>query len=180
MDDFTSDKITKVLQGDNPLCLLHVPSLGLYLYVSTEKILRRAKSRMDLGTHTPCRISLDCGEILRIDRDGTLTRSVFDDYRLFAHWRSPLWNMPYHYPWEEMEPEKKPVLKEIDGSLKSMQEAVGGTIQALYPFEEPVALICNDEGKLLGLPLNRALRDEEDRIYDIIRDIFPVRGSTRQ
>lgn len=70
--------------------------------------------------------------------------------------------------------------KDIDGSLKSMQEAVGGTIQALYPFEEPVALICNDEGKLLGLPLNRALRDEEGRIYDIIRDIFPVRGSARQ
>ena len=52
-----------------------------------------------------------------------------------------------------VEPGKKPVVREIDGSLKSMQELVGGTIQALYPFEEPVALICNDEGKLLGLPL---------------------------
>ena len=50
-----------------------------------------------------------------------------------------------------VEPGKRPVLKEIDGSLKSMQEIVGGTIQAIYPFEEPVALICNDEGKLLGL-----------------------------
>lgn len=39
-----------------------------------------------------------------------------------------------------------------------MQEIVGGTIQVLYPFAEPVALVCNDEGKLLGLPLNRALR----------------------
>ena len=52
-----------------------------------------------------------------------------------------------------VEPGKKPVLSEIDGSLKSMQEVVGGTIQAIFPFEEPVALICNDEGKLLGLPL---------------------------
>ena len=66
-----------------------------------------------------------------------------------------------------VEPGKTPILKEIDGSLKSMQEIVGGTIQALYPFEEPVALICNDDGKLLGLPLNRGLRDEEGRIYMI-------------
>lgn len=76
-----------------------------------------------------------------------------------------------------VEPGKRPVLKEIDGSLKSMQEIVGGTIQALYPFEEPVALICNDEGKLLGLPLNRALRDEEGRIYDVIAGTFFLCGA---
>lgn len=76
-----------------------------------------------------------------------------------------------------VEPGKQPVLKEIDGSLKSMQEIVGGTIQALYPFEEPVALICNDEGKLLGLPLNRALRDETGQIYDIIAGTFFLCGA---
>ena len=76
-----------------------------------------------------------------------------------------------------VEPGKRPVLKEIDGSLKSMQEIVGGTIQALYPFGEPVALICNDEGKLLGLPLNRALRDEEGRIYDIVAGTFFLCGA---
>lgn len=76
-----------------------------------------------------------------------------------------------------VEPGKKPVLKEIDGSLKSMQEIVGGTIQALYSFEEPVALICNDEGKLLGLPLNRALRDEDGHIYDIVAGTFFLCGA---
>lgn len=76
-----------------------------------------------------------------------------------------------------VEPSKRPVLKEIDGSLKSMQEIVGGTIQALYPFEEPVALICNDEGKLLGLPLNRALRDSKGQIYDIVAGTFFLCGA---
>lgn len=76
-----------------------------------------------------------------------------------------------------VEPGKKPVLKEIDSSLKSMQEAVGGTIQALYPFKEPVALICNDEGKLLDLPLNRALRDENGQIYDIVAGTFFLCGA---
>ena len=76
-----------------------------------------------------------------------------------------------------VEPGKKPVLSEIDGTLQSMQNIVGGTIQAIYPFAEPVALICNDEGKLLGLPLNRALRDEEGRIYDVIAGAFFLCGA---
>lgn len=76
-----------------------------------------------------------------------------------------------------VEPGKEPVLKEIDGSLKSMQEIVGGTIQAIYPFEEPVALICNDEGKLLGLPLNRALRDGCGQLYDAIAGTFFLCGA---
>ena len=71
-----------------------------------------------------------------------------------------------------VEPEKKPVMQNIDDTLTSMQQIVGGTIQAVYPFEEPVALICNDEGKLLNLPLNRALRDSNGAIYDIVAGTF--------
>lgn len=71
-----------------------------------------------------------------------------------------------------VEPGKAPRRAEIDGSLQSMQELVGGTIQAVYPFEEPVALICNDEGKMIGLPLNRCLRNENGEVYDIIAGTF--------
>ena len=73
-----------------------------------------------------------------------------------------------------VEPQKKPVVREIDAGLEAMQKIVGGSIEAVYPFEEPVALICNDEGKLLGLPLNRALRDDEGNVYDIISGTFFV------
>ena len=72
-----------------------------------------------------------------------------------------------------VEPLKVPYEKEIDGSLESMQAVVGGLIQLLYPFEDPeLALICNDEGKILGLPYNRALRDEDGRIYDVVAGTF--------
>lgn len=71
-----------------------------------------------------------------------------------------------------VESEKKPFVQNIDDTLTSMQQIVGGTIQAVYPFEEPVALICNDEGKLLNLPLNRALRDSNGAIYDIVTGTF--------
>ena len=77
-------------------------------------------------------------------------------------------------------PGKKPVKTELDGSLESMQEFVGGTIQAIYPsMEDPIALICNDEGKLLGLPWNRPLFDEDGNLYDIIAGTFFVVGLTK-
>ena len=61
----------------------------------------------------------------------------------------------------------------IEDTLAAMQRAVGGPIQAVYPFEEPVALICHEEGKLLPLPLNRALRSPDTgEIYDIIAGNF--------
>ena len=73
-----------------------------------------------------------------------------------------------------VEPEKKPIVQDIDVGLESMQKIVGGSIEAVYPFDEPVALICNEEGKLLNLPLNRALRDDEGNVYDIISGTFFV------
>ena len=75
-----------------------------------------------------------------------------------------------------VEPMKTPTVQEIDGSLRSMQELVGGTIQAVYPFDDPVALVCNDEGKLLGLPWNRALTDDHGVPYDIVCGTFFVAG----
>ena len=71
-----------------------------------------------------------------------------------------------------VEPQQKPTVQEIGDSLESMQKIVGGLIEAVYPFDEPVALICNEEGKLLNLPLNRALRDDEGTVYDIISGTF--------
>nr|WP_325196458.1 DUF3846 domain-containing protein [uncultured Oscillibacter sp.] len=68
--------------------------------------------------------------------------------------------------------QEKPEVTEIESTLAAMQEIVGGSIQAVYPFEESVALVCNEEGKLLGLPLNRALRDNGGNVYDIITGTF--------
>lgn len=67
-----------------------------------------------------------------------------------------------------LEPEKEARVVEINNALQSMQSVVGGLIEAVYPFEEQVCIVCNEEGKLQGLPLNRALRDADRHIYDII------------
>ena len=75
-----------------------------------------------------------------------------------------------------VEPRKEPYVKEIDPGLHSLQAEVGGDIGAAYPFRDPVALVCNDEGKLIGLDLNRGLRDENGELYDIMAGTFLVVG----
>lgn len=71
-----------------------------------------------------------------------------------------------------VKPKEKAVITEIGADLKSMQEAVGGMIQAVYPFDEQIAIVCNDEGKILELPLNRALKTTDGEIIDIIAGDF--------
>lgn len=67
---------------------------------------------------------------------------------------------------------------ELEDGLGAMQRCVGGNIEVVYePGGRDAALICNDEGKLLGLPLNRALRDEEGQIYDVIAGTFFICGA---
>ncbi len=75
-----------------------------------------------------------------------------------------------------VEPMKEPYVKEIDPGLHSLQAEVGGDIAASYPFDDPVGLVLNDEGKLIGLDLNRSLRDEHGEIYDIVAGSFLVVG----
>lgn len=78
-----------------------------------------------------------------------------------------------------IEPGKAPYVKDIDSGLKSLQNEVAGWIEAIYPFEDPVAVICNEEGKLNGLPLNRALIDDDSgEIYDIVAGTFLITGLT--
>ena len=75
-----------------------------------------------------------------------------------------------------VEPEHKPEVRDIDDSLKAMQKIVGGLIQPIY-LDDSVALICNDEGKLMNLTANRGLRDKNRQIYDIVFGTFFLCGA---
>ena len=71
---------------------------------------------------------------------------------------------------------KKPYVKDIENNLESMQKIVGGYIETIYPFDdENVVLVCNEEGKMNGLPLNRAIYGENslrEVSYQELKTIF--------
>ena len=76
-----------------------------------------------------------------------------------------------------VEPGKAPYETQIGDDLQSMQALVGGYIQAVYPYEEPVALICCESGKLDGLTLNRVLDVYKRQLY---MDVFhPITSGAR-
>lgn len=70
-----------------------------------------------------------------------------------------------------LEPGKLARIEQIDASLEGLQGAVGGYIEAMYPFEEQVCVICNEEGKINGMPWNRAIR-MDGQILDVIAGPF--------
>ena len=76
----------------------------------------------------------------------------------------------------KVEPYQPPEVKEIDSGLASLQHEVEGWIEATYPFEDPVAIICNEEGKLNGMEYNRAIRDETGEVREIIAGPFLIVG----
>jgi len=59
-----------------------------------------------------------------------------------------------------VEPGYLPYEKEIKDDadhLEQMQSIVGGLIEPIYPYHEEVAIVCNEEGLINGLPFNRSV-----------------------
>lgn len=75
-----------------------------------------------------------------------------------------------------VKPGMYPQKVQIDSGLTPLQQAVDGHIEVAYYFEEPVAVIVNEEGKLGGSELNRAICDQDGNIVDIIAGNFLVVG----
>ena len=78
-----------VVKGDNPFCLLHFPRIGLYLYASTEAILRQAVARAWLRWEQAEKVSIDSGDILSVNQRGEIQIDHFEmGWTLYPHCRS--------------------------------------------------------------------------------------------
>lgn len=76
------------------------------------------------------------------------------------------------------EPMRMPYVKDIENSLRNLQEEVNAdTFQAVYPFDDPIALVCDENGKYkpTNRP-NRVLRDADGRVYDVLVGKFFLCG----
>lgn len=75
-----------------------------------------------------------------------------------------------------VEPMKPPKEVQIADTLEAMQGAVGGLIEPFNFTDDPVVIVCNEEGKLTGLPLNRAIYDEQGEMIEIMAGSFLIMG----
>lgn len=126
-----------IVKGNNPLTLYHFPRLGVYVYASTEQILKKGMSVKD----RPFEIPLREGDILRISRSGRYTVETFDTRNLWD-------GRPYFlWPYSDVAPDD-----EYIRDLKSVAPAYGYTAQDIDVFlgyglcpEEIEELMCCGE-----------------------------------
>ncbi len=78
----------------------------------------------------------------------------------------------------KVEPGKKPVVVDIEDKLDVLHDIVGGYIQAISPYEDRVAVVCDDDGKLKGYKPNRILYNKSGEPYDILCGTFLIVGLT--
>ena len=69
------------------------------------------------------------------------------------------------------EPDKLAYVTQIENNLEGLQGAVGGLVETYYPFPEEVCIVCNDEGKINGMQLNRSIV-REGKIIEIMAGPF--------
>lgn len=67
-----------IVKGSNPMNIIHFEELGLYIYASTESIMKKALSKIGFTKLACENIQTEEGDILRIDIDGNITRSQFE------------------------------------------------------------------------------------------------------
>ena len=75
------------VKGNSPLCIYHFPTERFYLYASTEEILASALQKLGWNTFDAERILPECGEIMKICRDGRTQTQVFDSF--LVGWQYP-------------------------------------------------------------------------------------------
>lgn len=71
------DNTLYISKGDNPLCLVHFKQLGLYVYTSTTTIMKNVIKGSFLEHQKFDIIKINEGEIIRIDKNGVLTKDTF-------------------------------------------------------------------------------------------------------
>lgn len=84
------------VKGDNPLCLWHFKSLGIYLYASTEEILGKAVQKLGMQKQKYKAVALCQGDILRISKEGAFAWARFKSSFPHNGWYRLLWR-PYSY-----------------------------------------------------------------------------------
>lgn len=91
-----------IIKGSNPMCLLHFKDIGLYVYASTESIMKNALKRVGLHKFANERINIDEGDIVRIDRNGDITCSEFEPKLYRSKYMSWYDDSSYYNIHEEM------------------------------------------------------------------------------
>lgn len=129
-----------IVKGSNPMYLLHFEKIGLYVYASTETIMNKALKKLNM-LKIPCtEIKLHHGDIIRIDIDGSVSASEFeniDDFRGYASW------LNWYGDWEDDYTDHEQMILEMCGCYGVDEGDVELLLDYGYSAEEIEEMLCD-------------------------------------
>ena len=145
-----------IVKGSNPMCLLHFTELGLYVYASTESILKKALQKANFHKYPFEVLHVDEGTILEIDRYGFLSGSTFEVQENF---RFGKWYNWYDELEEEYYTQQEELLLEMCSCYGVTEEDVLLLLDYGYSTDEIEEMLCDSN---LLLETLCAVRCEEE------------------
>ena len=145
-----------IVKGSNPMCLLHFTELGLYVYASTESILKKALQKANFHKYPFEVLHVDEGTILEIDRYGFLSGSTFEVQENF---RFGKWYNWYDELEEEYCTQQEELLLEMCSCYGVTEEDVLLLLDYGYSTDEIEEMLCDSN---LLLETLCAVRCEEE------------------
>ena len=138
-----------IIKGDNPLHLIHFPTLGLYVYTSTKEIMNVAFRQMPVRFPQYEVIVVNDGELFRISADGTIERDHFtmhDDFTYFGRWYgSSLCNWEKTLPTSCSDDGDYMILIELSGYYGVDTEDIRYMREMGYSYDEIEDMLVNPE-----------------------------------
>ncbi len=145
-----------IVKGSNPMCLLHFAQLGLYVYASTESILKKALQKTSFHKYPFEVLNIEEGTILKIDRYGFLSGSTFEVQESFRFGKWADW---YDELEEEYYSQQEELLLEMCSCYGVTEEDVLLLLDYGYSADEIEEMLCDSN---LLLETLCAVRCEEE------------------
>ena len=149
-----------LVKGSNPMCLLHFAELGLYIYASTESILKKSLQKAGFHKYPFEVLHVEEGTILKIDRYGFLSGSTFEVQESF---RFGKWYNWYDELEEEYYSQQEELLLEMCSCYGVTEEDVLLLLDYGYSADEIEEMLCDSN---LLLETLCAVRCEEEFCYE--------------
>lgn len=145
-----------LVKGSNPMCLLHFAELGLYIYASTESILKKSLQKAGFHKYPFEVLHVEEGTILKIDRYGFLSGSTFEVQESF---RFGKWYNWYDELEEEYYTQQEELLLEMCSCYGVTEDDILLLLDYGYSADEIEEMLCDSN---LLLETLCAVRCEEE------------------
>ena len=129
-----------IVKGSNPMCLLHFAQLGLYIYASTESILKRVLQKAGFHKYPFEVLHVEEGTILKIDHYGFLSGSTFEVQERFRFGKWADW---YDELEEEYYSQQEELLLEMCSCYGVTEEDVLLLLDYGYSADEIEEMLCD-------------------------------------